>query len=472
MGLVEYKGKIIERFGKRYFEITGKNFEEFFDKNLNKIEETLNKIYSEGDLYLSDYEKVCDKTRQRWVKAEILKDDSQLNKEIKTSKEFYKKTQNESTEDLFRQAYKCENPEEFHREMVECLKEWKKERKCFLEFPYIKSKKITAINPAVRNDIIKYAFNLYEKEDKAIIKVPLIMKDIPEDTTNRGKLWREEDVLSDDNTENRRVFFNKDTKEEVALSIDKRDYLSFFSSSPETELDVEIRTEIIKKIKVFNSLDRELLQYVLQQNKELYSADKIVRDISEIVEAIGRVVNKSNRKAVKESLYKLGATGYSKNGEFVGRFFSVRMFKVDVKKVQKDVAHIFIDGMLREIILRNQTFNFYADKFNILSNDAQKILVDLQSERMLRVLNNNPDLFVVRTFTDFRRVIYFNNKKTIKARITAALDELVKNKMGIKSYELIDKYTARIEFYRFAEKDIKLITGENFEYGDFVDGSY
>lgn len=468
----KYRNRLIDKFGAKYKEVTGQGIEDFLDNNLDKISDIFMKLYKQKDLYLSDFQKRVEKTMRRWVKAEIDKENSSLYKEFKIATELYNKIKDTSPKGIFENIYNCDTPEELLKKNKEKLLKWKADKEYFLDFPYIKEKRLSAIKPAVCNDIIVYLLNIYGEEEKDIVKVPSMLQEIPEDTTNRVKVGSKKDVIEDESTVNKQVYYNEDTGEEISFTIDKNEYLSFLSGGAVTELDKEIRTEMFKQLKVFNSLDRDLLQYVLQQTKELYSADKIERDLSEIVLATGRKNNKTARDDVKNALYKLGSSGYKKDGKFVGRFFSVRIEPVKDKQHFKDVVHIYIDGMLREVILSNNTFNFYADNFNLLSKDAQKILISLQNERILRVLNNNPDLFTRKTFSDFKKVIYFNNKRTIKQRILSALDELVKYKMSIKNYRLIDKYEVEIEFFKFAERDIILITGEDFKYGDFVDGSY
>lgn len=472
MGIDLYKDRILDKFGAKFLEISKGTLEDFLIENEEKIKTLFNKLNQKGDLYLNDFNKKNHKSKKRWVNSELDKSNSSFSNEIRIANELYGKLKEESNEELFEKIYSCKNPEEYLEKNKQKLLDWKERNNFFIDFPYIKSKRMSAIRPAICSDIVTYLLNIKKEEGKSIIKVPIMLREIPEDTTNRIKMWNKKDEIDDEDDIDKQIYYNEETGEEISLTIKKNEYLSFFSGGGITELDKEIRTEIVKQLKIFNSLDRDILQYVLLQTREIYTADIIERDLGDIAVSIGRKNSESNQADIKKSLYKLGSSGYSKNGKFVGRFFSVKIIPVKDKNGFRDVARIYVDGMLREVILTNNTFNFYADKFNLLSKDAQKILITLQNERILRVLDNNQDLFSVKTLNDFKKAIYFQSKRTMKPRIISALDELVKHKMGVKSYEIVDKYEIKLEFFRFPEQDIKLITGKDFKYGDFVDGSY
>lgn len=475
MGIDLYRNSILDKFGNKFMGINKGTLDDFLKENEDHIMTIFNKLNQKGDLYLNDFNKKNDKSKKRWVASELDKSASSFSSEIRMANELYEKLKEKSNEELFRNIYFCENPTEYKEKNKQKLIDWNNRESFFIDFPYIKSKRMSAIRPAICNDIVIYLLNICKEKDKSIIKVPYMLQEIAEDTTNRIKIWNKKDEIDDrDEVEDidKQIYYNEETGEEISLTIKKNEYVSFFSGGAITELDREIRIEIVKQLKVFNSLDRDILQYVLLQTREIYTADIIERDLVEIALAIGKKNNESNQKNIKNSLYKLGSSGYSRNGKFVGRFFSVKIIPVKDKNGFREVARIYVDGMLREVILTNNTFNFYADKFNLLSKDAQKILITLQNERILRVLDNNNDLFSLKTLNDFKKAIYFQSKRTMKPRIISALDELVKYKMGIKSYEIVDKYEIKLEFFRFQEQDIKLITRKDFKYGDFVDGSY
>lgn len=475
MGISLYRDRILDKFGAKFLEINKGTLEDFLIDNEENIIILFNKLNQKGDLYLNDFNKKNDKSKKRWVSSELDKINSSFFNEVRMANDLYEKLKKESNEEIFEKIYFCKNPEEYLGKNKQKLLDWSERSSFFIDFPYIKSKRMSAIRPAICNDIVVYLLNISKQEDKSIIKIPYMLQEIPEDTTNRIKVWNKKDEINDkDEIEDidKQIYYNEETGEKISLTIKKNEYLSFFSGGGITELDREIRTEIVKQLKVFNSLDRDILQYVLLQTREIYTADTIERDLGDIAISIGKKNNESNQKNIKNSLYKLGSSGYSKNGKFVGRFFSVKIIPVKDKHGFREVARIYVDGMLREVILTNNTFNFYTDKFNLLSKDAQKILITLQNERILRVLDDNQDLFLLKTLSDFKKAIYFQNKRTMKPRIISALDELVKYKMGVKSYEIVDKYEIRLEFFRFPEQDIKLIKGKDFKYGDFVDGSY
>ena len=467
MEISSHKDLILKKFNKKFDELEKGSLEDFLIENEEKINELWDKLNKKGSLYLADFYKKNIKSKRRWVKSELEKPNSTFSQEYNMIVTAYKKAKKDSKEDIFRELYSCENPEEYYKKYEKKFSEWTNQDSFFLDFPYIKSKRMSAIRPAVCIDIVSYLLTL--KNGENIIKVPIMLGEIPEDTTNRIK-FEEKDMTNKEEID-KQLYYNDKTGEEISLTINKKEYLLFMLGTAITEVDEAIVTEIVKQVQVFNSLDRDILQYVLYQTKEIYTAEIIERELGEIVSAIGRKNTSFNREAVKKSLYKLGTSGYRKNGQFIGRFFSVKLSKSSETEY-KTIVRIYLDGMLREIILNNNTFNFYADKFNLLSKDAQKILINIQNERILRVLNKNEDLFSNKTYEEFRRAIYFKNARTIKPRVLSALDELIKYKMAIKSYEIIDKYEIRLEFFEFSRKDIALITGKDFKYGDFVDGSY
>lgn len=472
MNINSYKKEIIKEFSDKFYKITGGDFEKFLEKNESSIWDLFKKIYEDKSLYLTDFLKKNYKSKKRWIKSELEKDSSPYFKKINTATQLYNELKGSSKESIFEDIYFCKNPEELIKKSTDELIEWKTRDSYFIDFPYIKYKRTTAIYPAICNDVIVYLLNIADENIKEIVKVPLMLKEIPEDTTNKIKALNEDNLIEEE-TISKQIYFDDVTGEEVSLTLAKNEYLSFYSKGGAvTELDIEIRNEIIKQLKIFNSLDRAILQYLIQQKEEIYKADRIERTIDDITISLGKKNTKANRDAVTDSLSKLGSSGYSKNGKFVGRFFALKIEPIKEGKREKKIAYIYIDGMLREVLLSNATFNFYAESFNLLSKDAQKILIILQSERMIRVVNNNPDLYDVKSFSYFKKAIYFTNKRTMKQRILSALDELVQYKMGIKDYHVINKYEVKLEYFKFQEEDIKLITGENFKYGDFVDGRY
>lgn len=446
----EFKKEIIQNIEIKFDKVfKDEDFSDFLKKNADKIEKTIKEI-SVDEMYIKEFLKKNERTRNRWIQYEKNEGNSVMNQELEFSKKLYNKDIKS-----FKSIYHCEDVNSLKNKLYSALEKWKKEDRYFLDYPYVSAKNVNAKRKGAINDVIEYII-LKLNKSRDIVLIPSMLKDIPEDTTNRIKFTN---PIIEGNSISQNLYEGK----QISLNIDKAQYLTLTYNEGLSEDNKLLLNEIKKKLKVFNSLDREILQYILQQTKEIYSNDKIDRYVADITVAIGKANTKLNRKAVKDTLLKLGNSGYSKENKFVGRFFSIKFEKEIKGKIERDLVHIYIDGLLRDIILKNSTISFYADKFNLLSKDAQKILINIQNERIIRVLNNNNSLTENKTLSDFREAIYFKSSRGMKDRVVAALNELKEHKMAIKNYKN-EKYNFYIEYYKFSEKDIEIIKGSKADY--------
>lgn len=475
MNILDFREQLNSAMKEQYESLTNKSFNDYLDKHAVEINNKLKLILDSKNLN-QQYIDAVQKIKIRWVESEIEKSSSELNKLISAANSVYdgliklKSVSNDNSiniEEQFKSIYSgCKDPKEYREMLEEELYKWRDDfQSSFFSYKYIKHRNIKSINAATRNDIIKLAEKLIRSSDITTeVMVPSSWDKIQEEPTGK--------VVMEKNYKGERVqvlYSAENTTESITFEVNEDAFIEYVKAD---KVDKAIKEEVEKQLNVFSSFDRRVLTYILNQ-KELYTQDgKMHRSIADIAKSVCGKNTKPYKEKIKHSLWLLASCVYKHTGAFSGGgFFSLRYETVPLGEkglITREYVHILINPIYKDYILKNQVIRFYANIYNNLSDIAQRLLISFQTERISMVFSENTNTVTCKTIADFERMILFKSTRGTKNKIISALNELVDNRIAVKSYKLINKYEFEITYYPFTQEAVGSITSNQkyIEAGD------
>lgn len=344
-------------------------------------------------------------------------------------------------------------------------------------FRYLETKNKRSLVSAFKSDMLNFCINNDPNEIKEITRVPSIIGEIPIDTKNRSK-YVEKDInfdeieiqLESNSTIDKLLYVDESTHESLILQIEK-DTLFRLNAGENVE-DSVTKIAILKSLKTFNDLDKKIIIYFYNHFTELYSGKRIEKYISQIVDDLGLHQGKKNRDAVTESIAKIASMNVTQSyGEKVGvfaKFFSA----VITEESGRRKVQVSLDGIIEDVIIKDNTINFFKGVYDSLSEDAQQLAVMLQKSRIRLVLEGKGNT-ETKTPLEFSRSIFWGTKRVDlqMKRILNGLEELKNKGVVVRSYFKNKRYDIEIEYIPFVDDDIKIIRSSDFKTGALIEGA-
>ena len=418
----------------------------------NTIEKIMDNLVNIVDIDKEALSLVSDriqKTKRRWIKRE---EEANVGfaKEIDLAKQLFKMVDDEKK---FKITFEVDNPDELIELRKEEMEEWKNDRDRLLgEFIYIKSKHLSQIQAAIKNDIecLSYKYikdNISHYNSLKISEMPHTIQAIPVDYTNKSLIG---DGINPETIgvqkENEQYFVNK--------------YYIGESTIFESVVDAQIlKTGTLRNaVKMLNTYDRRILLYLLSSRDELSfcSTREVIVSIGDIVKNCFQSQGAKNYLRAKESLFKMqylttGVIDDELKGFTIKILDNVEIYNINGRE---DARVIFNIDIVNDFVNRKTT-SMYKDVIDRFKLPASEILIfKLQKERIsLHSKRANPMSIKV-NLSFFRSCLFFSNKQKVRniEIVENSLKEIVDSKITLKSYKRKGD-VFELEFYPFTEKE-------------------
>ncbi|UYZ38974.1 hypothetical protein OD350_29240 (plasmid) [Clostridium beijerinckii] len=455
----EFKEEIYNKFRERYEKISYQQFDqvpfdEFVDEITNELQITEGKNFSKNYLLV----KTIRPTKKRWIKIVTNDKKSLYNKEIESAEIFYDKVKSgELPSSKFESFFGVSNIDEYRETLLKELKKWANDDNAFLtDFKYLDSLINRSVMIAIKNDIYLYYFIFSEKQKVNITKVPKILSELPIDTS--GKI----DYLSESQKNNldedldinivptldKLISLEGDEKDEILLRLEKKTYLEIKKGgNPDKFLDMMTQIALLKSIKYLNSFDTKIINYYYNHFENALTGKPINKTIYEIRKELNLPVSQKYYEDIENSLAKIGSMNmtYNLNGsKLYGNLLSCVIYEENgVKK-----ARVYLGDILKELVIKDGSFEYDKDVFNNLSNMSQQLAIWLQKRRYGLALGKSGNIDSIETKT-FTNAIYFKTKRVdrIRNRIIECLEELQLKNLIVKEYYLNKKIDVIVIHY-------------------------
>jgi succinate dehydrogenase flavin-adding protein (antitoxin of CptAB toxin-antitoxin module) len=387
-------------------------------------------------------------TKNRWGKKELEGGiTSGFHQEVDVvDKTVFERLKEANSDILIIQNFKHNTFEEHRENQLKELKEWmENEELPTCEFPYLKYKSWTQIEPALVNDIkyciIKEIKDRYPTGERVeVLTMPNSMTNLPYDHSNRNKMQSMEIVK---NQYIREIYINDNTVFETRLSVEA--------------LNEELMRE---NLKLLNALDHQILLYLMSSRHEaLYQPIPMVVDIGSIVKDVFKTKSQKNYMAVKGSIVKMSHMQVSVYTETllstnVKIFHNAVIGKDEV--TQREVARIIFSEELINEFVKDQTVSIYKKIIDQFTLNTSKILIyALQRQRNSFVSSDEVGNMYFQTNLNFFRGVLFigTSKRSVQVKtIEKALNEIIKSNITLKSFNRKgDNFI--LEFYPFTEEE-------------------
>lgn len=452
-----------------------------FSQFLKSLEEDILVVIDKGkqEIYRKKLKRSRYMIKKRWYDALFEGENSPLKDEIEyTKSQFLKYKAGLLSRDEASSVEKIKDIKKYEKALEQVFDTWLNNINIDItSFRYLETKNKRSLISAFKSDMLHFCMNNDPNEIKEITRVPSIIGEIPIDTKNRSKFVEKdvsheelENQLETSSTIDKLLYVDESTHENLILQIEK-DTLFRLNAGENVE-DSVTKIAILKSLKTFNDLDKKIILYFYNHFTEIYSGKRIEKYISQIVEDLGLYNGKKNRDAVTESIAKIASMNVSQSyGEKVGvfaKFFSAVITEEDGRrKVQ-----VSLDGIIEDVIIKDNTINFYKGVYDSLSEDAQQLAVMLQKSRIRLVLEGKGNT-EVKTPLEFSRSIFWGTKRVDlqMKRILNGLEELKNKGVVVRSYFKNRRYDIEIEYIPFVDDDIKMIRSSDFKTGALIEGA-
>lgn len=475
----EFKNEISGKLKEKYNKLVGSDFDLFYEslsgdiKNINdkKINYILIKNLKRSIVY----------TKRNWNKKLISDVNSTLNKEFAfIDLQYEQVNRGLISKQEFKKKFNTDNIEDYKNIILNNLKLWEKdEDKLLTEYPYLYDKNRHSLKTAFKNDILSLSINFFK--DIKVTRVPTIIGEIPIDTTNRIDFLSDRykdsidqnDYSEFNSTIDRLIYSDINKQQEMLLILEHETFIKIKNGEEVFNVgDMVAKMAILKTLKTFNNFDKKIILYFYKHFYEMLSGKKIEKYISDIVEELGLKNQTKYREMVENSIAKIASMKISYNFEghsINGVFFEAKLENVDGRKK----ATVYLSGIIEEVIIKDNTINFYDNVYNSLNADAQQLAVMLQKNRMkLALEKSNYEQNI--TLMEFSRNIFWGTKRIDiqRKRIIESLNQLKLKKVVIHDYQYDKKtYSFNIEYIPFTEDNINKIQSREFKYGNIIEGT-
>ncbi|MGL4772223.1 MAG: hypothetical protein ACRC2K_01540 [Clostridium sp.] len=475
----EFEEEIKEKFEKKFKKLVKEDFELFYDSLRGDMISLKDKRVN--DILIKNLKRTILYTKRNWNKKLKTDSKSSLNRDLAFVKSEYGKVLSGSmTKFDFKRKYGVENFEGYKEYILNKIEQWEKDEDALLsDYPYIYDKQKRSIKIGFKNDILRLS-TIHAKQIK-ITRVPSIISDIAIDTTNRidflSKKEKEEidskNLKGISQTIDKLLYSDEDSQDELLLRLEHETFIKIKNGDEASGVgDMVAKMAILKTIKTFNNFDKRIILYFYQHFYELISGKKIEKYISDIVEDLGYKNQTKYREMVENSIAKIASMKISYNFEghsINGVFFEAKIEEADGRRK----ATVYLSGIIEDVIIKDNTINFYDNVYSNLSADAQQLAVMLQKNRMKLALEKKgceQNIYLM----EFSRAIFWGTKRIDlqRKRIIAALEELKAKSVVIWDFIYEKKnYNFRIEYIKFTEQDSNRILNEEFRYGNIIEGA-
>lgn len=475
----EFKYEIYETFKEKYIKLVDEQFDEFYNSLRRDMKALQDKRVNE--ILIKNLKRSIVYTKRNWNKKLIEDNKSAFNKEMTFVEVLYDQLKGKLiTPEEFQNKFHAKSVSDYKKKIVEKLEEWERdENKLLTDYPYLYDRQKRSIKTAFKNDILRLSINHFK--DIKIMRVPSIMSDIAIDTTNRidfltkkeKEFIDQEDYTAFSSTIDKLLYSDTDRQQELLLQLEHETFIKIKNGEEVNNVgDMVAKMAILKTIKTFNNFDKRIILYFYQHFYEVISGKKIEKYISSIVEDLGLKNQTKYRDMVENSIAKIASMKISYNFEghsINGVFFEAKIEEVDGRRK----ATVYLSGIIEDVIIKDNTINFYDNVYNNLSADAQQLAVLLQKERMrmaLEKLGYSQNISLM----EFSRAIFWGTKRIDiqRKRIITALEELKLKNVVIDDFTYEKKtYAFNIHYIKFAEQDSDKLLNGDFRYGNIIEGA-
>lgn len=475
----DYIELVKSEYGKLYNEVTDRNIDELIDGIKDSLLEL--DIPNLGEIKNKENIANCKLIKRNWLNAYLKKQDSQLNKQIITAEVLYEKEAlGEIDKGTFRNVFKYNTVEDYKKELVDKLTEWKNDDKSKLtEFEGYGLLYQNAKVNGIKNDIINgyYEFILHSNRDK-VTKVPSILGFIGVDTSNKLPYLTDEEIREIDKNElqflNTETFDKKvisaDESTKMIMSLEKKLYLRLQNDKLPNEIITQIA--LVKALKEFNWLDASLVNLFYTNLYNVVSGEGIEMYLSDIAKVLGYKQTGEKIRLIKDSLCKLSSLRLSTDN-YEGNQLSGYLLEVDLANDDKGTkAMVYLGNFLRRLVMLDSTFNFNKYEYDNLSKDAQQIAIWLQNKRLKRIAKNESNFETMSTtHLSYAINIRGTNVTKNKKRLTTALEELVNSKLVINSFTIKPRTQIfEIEYIELPADIVERIRNKELKSDELVEG--
>lgn len=436
--------EVIDMFSDEYIELLIRTkLDEIKDKtyNFKFIDEDSLKIFKA---------RVDDRLRQTKKRWFLLHD---KNKElIKKEVDGYKYILKEDP-DKFVDIFEVKGVEELFHKIEKEVFRWQSDSSTLLHrYRYINVKQKRYIEMALNNDIELIIYNeLLKKDSKdsvgdVIKQMPDVFKQFPIDYTNKKKVnIEEESLILDDTGKNYIIDTYKidDTsifQSLIGMEKYKKDFVDFF-------------------MKTMNKFDINILMVLLNMgNKDFFTSRTVSASLRSILLATDRPDNKHNYNMLKESLYKMFFMKMRVIDENKRGFTFQVVDNIEIYK-EKNVEYanvVFNIDIIKQVMENKITSLYEKDIRNFKFSISEVLIYTLQRERIRLHTISPKSLKSKMSLNDFRKEIYFPNKKRSQniKELEKGLGEIMKDRTIFKDFQRVGE-TFFLEFYPFTERERK-----------------
>ncbi|MPQ44912.1 hypothetical protein [Clostridium tarantellae] len=475
----DFEHEVYYRFKLKYEKLIDKNFKGFYNSLIKDIKKINDKSINE--ILIRNLKRTIIYTKRNWNKKLINDEKSALNKELTfVNLEYEKVNSGILSNEEFIEKFKKSNINNYKKDIIKKLKEWETNEDILLtEYPYLYDRQKRSIKVAFKNDILKLSIDYFK--DVKVTRVPSIIGDIAIDTTNRIDFLNStdkdkidmQDYTSFNSTIDKLIYSDVDQQQELLLQLEHETFMKIKNGEGVSNVgDMVTKMAILKTLKTFNNFDKKIILYFYQHFYEVLSGKKIEKYISDIVEELGFKNQTRYRNMVEDSIAKIASMKISykfKGHSINGVFFEAKIEELEGRKK----ATVYLSGIIEDVIIKDNTINFYDDLYNNLSADSQQLAVMLQKNRMKLAIEEKGYSENI-TLMEFSRSIFWGTKRIDiqRKRIISALDELKLKNVVIYDYYYDKKgYCFNIEYIPFNQDNINKIQSREFKYGNIIEGT-
>lgn len=475
----EFKKEISSKFKDKYTKLVDKDFDLFYESLSGDIKNINDK--SINYILIKNLKRSIVYTKRNWNKKLISDAKSVLNTEIAFMEMQYGQVKGGIiSKEAFKKKFNTDSVDEYKKNVLEHLKKWEKdEDELLTNYPYLYDKNKHSLKTAFKNDILSLSIDFFR--DIKVTRVPTIIGEIPIDTTNRIDFLSDKDKSNIDqkdysefnSTIDRLIYSDSNTQQELLLTLEHETFIKLKNGEEVSNVgDIVAKMAILKTLKTFNNFDKKIILYFYKHFYEMLSGKKIEKYISDIVEELGLKNQTKYRDMVENSIAKIASMKISYNFEghsINGVFFEAKIENSEGRKK----ATVYLSGIIEEVIIKDNTINFYDNVYNSLNADAQQLAVMLQKNRMKLALEKSNYIQNI-TLMEFSRTIFWGTKRIDiqRKRIIAALDQLKLKSVVIHDYKYDKKtYSFNVEYIQFTPDNINKIQSREFKYGNIIEGA-
>lgn len=446
--------EIYNKLKYNYEKIFKDSFEKFCEMVSLEFESSENKNSSLNYLLV----KTIRPTKRRWIKIIMNDKLSSLNKDISAAEISYKKVKGEEIPiSKFEDFFGAKDIDQYKQKKLKELNNWMKDDNLYLtDFKYLEEMKMKSITSAFKYDIYLYYLLDLQKQDDfkekiSITKVPIILSELPIDTSckvdylseaQKNNLYEDFDI-DIVATLDKLILLEGNEQDEILMRLEKKTYLEIKKGgNPDKFLDMMTQIALLKSIKYLNSFDTRIINYYYNHFENVLTGTPIDKSVYEIAKDLNLPNTTQYYNLIEDSIAKIGSinmTYVMEGNRLFGNLLGCMMYTAEngIKRVK-----VYLGSILQDLVVKDSAFEYDKDVYNNLSGISQQLAVWLQKRRYKLAINKfaNTEDIPIKFFSN---AIYFNTKRAdrIRKRIVDSLEELKTNNLIIKNY----KYNKRLD---------------------------